>query len=88
MPLRGKLWKEAGEVIFAGTHPFAGADGAAGVLDCPGARRRLPFVPLGAAPPDLPLAAVCDVRRGQRSVQMLVPLREQLVTSCFQAEVQ
>src|SRR5699024_1727827 len=59
---------------------------AAGLTTGAGIGRRLPAVPPAAAPPNLPLAAVGDRLRCQRSVSLLLPLAQQLLVTCFQAK--
>ena len=58
MPLCRNLRELAGKIVFSGNNLIAGADGAAGFVDCAGTDRRVIAVALFAFPPYLESAPV------------------------------
>ena len=77
VPLPGQLRVGGGQVILPRRQPAVGAHRAARALD-PGIDIGLPNMVPVAAPPNLPVAARQDLRRGQVPVFVGVPLGGQL----------
>ena len=85
MPLAGNQWVLGGQIIFSRNGIASRAVRAATAAASPGMNSRLPAVPIGAAPPDMFLAATADSVRRERKVAFAVPLFEQVYPLHFSA---
>lgn len=72
--LDGKLRVLGGKIVFRRVYFPVGAHRAAGSTTCSGMYRRLPAVAFVASPPDLLLAAVRNLIRGQGQIALRIPL--------------
>ena len=78
VPLLGQLGEEGGQVVLPRHHLLAGAHRAACASAGPGGNGRLPYMALGALPPDLPAAAGHHVLGPQVPILGGVPLGGQV----------
>lgn len=86
VPFSSQIWENRTKICFTWDGQPPGTVWAAGLTTGAGIGWCLPAVPPAAAPPNLPLAAVGDRLRCQRSVSLLLPLAQQLPTTRFQAK--
>lgn len=74
VPLTSQIGVEGGQIRLPRKGNFPGADRAAGSAAGSGMYRRLPVVAFVASPPDLLLAAVRNLIRGQGQIALHIPL--------------
>lgn len=74
MPLASQIGVEGGQIRLPRKGNSPGANRAAGSTTCSGMYRRLPAVAFVASPPDLLLAAVRNLIRGQGQIALRIPL--------------
>lgn len=87
MPLFGKCRMDSSQIVFACNGITSGTIGTACATTSSGMNRRLPAVPICAAPPNTLFAAMGHSRRCKRCVARSVPLAEKLFSLCAPTKI-